>query len=96
MTELVASGLIPLVTTPHASADVPAAPTSPAAPLLLAVVEAAELLGVGRSTLYELINTGQLRTVKVGRRRLVHRNAITEFAQRLDHAAAPGSTPNHR
>jgi excisionase family DNA binding protein len=36
-------------------------------------------LGIGRSALYELIAAGKLKTVKVGRRRLVPREAIEEF-----------------
>lgn len=41
-------------------------------------------LGLGRSKVYELIATGELRSVKVGRRRLVSDAAINEFVTRLD------------
>lgn len=41
-------------------------------------------LGVGRSTVFELIASGELRSVKVGRRRLVSEAALTEFIQKLD------------
>jgi excisionase family DNA binding protein len=35
--------------------------------LLLKVAEAAEVLGIGRSTAYELIAEGRLETVHIGR-----------------------------
>lgn len=38
-------------------------------PLLLTVVEAAAMLGVGRTTAYELIAAGQLQVVHIGGRR---------------------------
>lgn len=41
-------------------------------------------LGLGRSKVYELIAAGELRSVKVGRRRLVSDAAINEFVARLD------------
>ncbi len=46
--------------------------------------EAGSALGVGRSTLYELIASGQLRTVKIGRRRLVPVSAVHELVERLE------------
>jgi excisionase family DNA binding protein len=41
--------------------------------------EAARLIGVGRTFVYEQFETGALRSVKVGRRRLVTRKAIEDF-----------------
>jgi excisionase family DNA binding protein len=38
--------------------------------------ETAKLIGVGRTTLYELIGNGSLETVKLGSRRLITRDAI--------------------
>jgi excisionase family DNA binding protein len=46
---------------------------------LLSVAAAAQQLGVGRSTVYQLIAAGQLRSTVVGRRRLVPLSAITDF-----------------
>ncbi|GIL25711.1 helix-turn-helix domain-containing protein [Actinocatenispora comari] len=57
-------------------------------PHLLRVEDAARLLGVGRSTAYDLIAGGLLRSVKIGRRRLVPREAITETIDRLEQEAA--------
>ncbi len=44
---------------------------------------AARALGVGRSMFYQLLQRGQIQSVKVGRRRLVPSVAIQEFVQRL-------------
>lgn len=47
--------------------------------LLYTINQAAEALCVGRSTIYELINTGELPSVKIGTRRLVARSDVTSF-----------------
>lgn len=47
------------------------------------VDEAAERLRVSRWTLYNLIRSNQLRTVKIGRRRLVPVNALIEYIDQL-------------
>ncbi len=41
--------------------------------------EVAQILGLGRNTIYELLRCGQLRSVKVGRRYLVTQDAINNF-----------------
>lgn len=38
--------------------------------------DAARSLGIGRTKLYELIGTGRLKTVKIGRRTLVKTDSI--------------------
>jgi excisionase family DNA binding protein len=48
-------------------------------PRLRSIKQATFELGIGRSALYELIAAGKLKTVKLGRRRLVPREAIEEF-----------------
>jgi excisionase family DNA binding protein len=45
-----------------------------------------ERLGVGRSMVFELIATNKLRSVKVGRRRLVSESALCEFIEQLEAA----------
>jgi excisionase family DNA binding protein len=53
------------------------------AKLLYEVREVAGMLSLGRSKLYSLILSGELRSVKVGRRRLIPPAAIREFVERL-------------
>lgn len=52
-------------------------------PLLLSVDEAARLLGIGRTVVYRLLSQGNLRSVKVGGRRLVPRSAVDAFVDEL-------------
>ncbi|MEU8122178.1 helix-turn-helix domain-containing protein [Spirillospora sp. NPDC049024] len=56
--------------------------------LVLTVDEAAERLRVSRWTLYNLIRSNQLRTVKIGRRRLVPVAALGEYLDQLTEEAA--------
>ena len=58
--------------------------------LLLKVEEVAEMLNLGRSKLYSYILSGELRSVKVGRRRLIPRDAVHEFVERLQQASSTG------
>lgn len=41
--------------------------------------EAALMVGLSRSRIYQLIGSGELRSIKVGRRRLVPMSAISEL-----------------
>ena len=52
--------------------------------LLVSVDSAAEALGLRRSMLYELLAKGQLRSVKVGSRRLIPAEALREFVASLE------------
>lgn len=52
-------------------------------PLLISVEGAAKLLGIGRSAIYQLTMSGDVKSVKVGRRRLVVRASVQEFVDRL-------------
>ncbi|RPF19817.1 helix-turn-helix domain-containing protein [Myceligenerans xiligouense] len=57
-------------------------------PVLYRVEEAAEALRISRDSIYELIRSGRLRTIKVGARRLVPVVSLTEYvAEALDGAA---------
>ncbi len=56
-------------------------PVEPA--LLLKVEDAARLLGVGRTTLFELIGQGRIQTVRLGRRRLVVRAGLERFVEEI-------------
>jgi excisionase family DNA binding protein len=52
-------------------------------PRLLAIKQAIYELGISRTALYELIKDGKLKTVKIGRRRLVPIEAIEELVAGL-------------
>ncbi len=56
------------------------------APMKLAysVIEAGEMIGVCRRTIYELLTSGQLRSVRIGRRRLVRHDDLAEFVADLE------------
>jgi excisionase family DNA binding protein len=60
----------------------PDSPTSPV-PLLLTVQQAAEMLGIGRSTIYELLAAGELRSIKLGGSRRIPVSAVREYVERL-------------
>jgi excisionase family DNA binding protein len=53
--------------------------------LAVAPAEAARLTGVGRTTIYEAIGAGALRSVKIGKRRLITIEAL--HAWLLSHEA---------
>ena len=52
-------------------------------PVLVTVAEAAGLLRIGRTTAYELVMSGKLQSVKVGRRRLVVRDGVGRYVDEL-------------
>ena len=51
--------------------------------LLLTAEEAAELIGVGRCTIYDLMRLRVLPSVKIGRYRRVPMSALREYVDRL-------------
>jgi excisionase family DNA binding protein len=51
--------------------------------MLLTVEEAADRLGIGRSTMYQLIAAGLVDTVRVGRLRRVEPEALAAYVARL-------------
>jgi excisionase family DNA binding protein len=53
----------------------------------LTIPEACHTLGVGRCTVFRLIAEGQLRTLKIGNRRLVTPKAIDDFLTRAERDA---------
>jgi len=50
---------------------------------LLSVNEAAARLGIGRTTLYELIATGMIQSVRIHRRRLIREEEIANYVGSL-------------
>ncbi len=53
-------------------------------PVTVSVEEAALLLGIGRTIAYRLVLARDLRSVKIGGRRLVIRTSIEEYVSRLE------------
>jgi excisionase family DNA binding protein len=51
--------------------------------LLLTVIEAGRLIGVGRTTVYELMRTGKLPSVRVGRLRKIRRRDVDAYVAGL-------------
>jgi excisionase family DNA binding protein len=58
-----------------------------AAVRLHGIKSAQERLSVSHSTIFELIGSGQLRSVLIGRRRLIPEQAIRDFIAQLDQQA---------
>ncbi|MGF1662631.1 MAG: helix-turn-helix domain-containing protein [Kineosporiaceae bacterium] len=56
--------------------------------LLLTVEEAAERLGIGRTTMFGLIRSGDVESVQIGRLRRIRPAALEAYTRRL--ASAPG------
>jgi excisionase family DNA binding protein len=56
--------------------------------LLVRPEDAARVLGVGRTKVYELIRSGALRSVRVGGLRRIPVTALNEFVTRLEEEAA--------
>lgn len=52
-----------------------------AAPVLLDVKTAAVLLSVSERTAWDLVGRGELKSIKIGSRRLIPRTAISEFVE---------------
>ena len=53
------------------------------APILISVEEATQVFRIGRTQTYGLVMGGQIRSVKIGRRRLVVRDSLQEFVDEL-------------
>ncbi|GLZ15859.1 excisionase [Actinomadura sp. NBRC 104425] len=60
------------------------APEVPPEMRLYRVTDVARLLSLSRSTLYILMESGRLRSVKEGRTRLIPGTAIVEYIARLE------------
>jgi excisionase family DNA binding protein len=58
-------------------------------PLLVTIEEAAELLSIGRSHLYLLLDQGQIHSVSIGRCRRITVEEVRRFVERLAAEASP-------
>ena len=48
-------------------------------PLTLRVEELMLILGIGRNTAYELIRSGEIRSIRVGRQLRIPKDAVSDF-----------------
>ena len=51
-------------------------------PMTLRVEELMPILGIGRNTAYELIRSGRIRSVRIGRQIRIPREALLEFLRK--------------
>lgn len=51
-------------------------------PMILRVEDLMSILGIGRNTTYELIRSGQMRSVRIGRQIRIPREALLEFLRK--------------
>ncbi len=51
--------------------------------LLYSIPDSLVQLGIGRSTLFELIGSGEIRTVKIGRRTLIAHDELVRYVRTL-------------
>jgi excisionase family DNA binding protein len=61
----------------------PARPLGGSSQLLYSVEEAANQLGIGRTFMFHLLGTGEIDSLKIGRRRKIPRDAIDGYIKRL-------------
>lgn len=51
--------------------------------LLYSVEEAADLLGIGRTFMFHLVATGEVDSLKIGKRRKIPRDSLNSYIERL-------------
>ena len=51
-------------------------------PLALRVEDLMPVLAIGRNTAYELVRSGQIRSIRIGRQLRIPRDAVVEFLNR--------------
>ena len=61
--------------------------------LLFAPEEAAAALGIGRTKVFELIRTGELESLLIGKSRRIRREAIVDYIRRRQQAQNPTTVP---
>jgi excisionase family DNA binding protein len=61
-------------------------PTPPLPQLAVAPADAARIAGIGRTSLYAALSSGQLRSFKVGSRRLIRLEAIDAWLRSFEQA----------
>lgn len=59
-------------------------------PILYKPAKAAQLTDLSRATIYELISTGRLKALSIGRSKRIARTDLLEFIDGLRDGSAPG------
>jgi excisionase family DNA binding protein len=54
----------------------------PVEPICVKINDAARMIGIGRTKLYELISTGEVETVKIGKATRITTASLHEFVRR--------------
>lgn len=62
--------------------------SAPVTKLLLTADEAAEIIGIGRTKVYELLRLGHIESVRIGRCRRIPLRAVHAYVERLSREAA--------
>lgn len=53
-------------------------------PYVITVPQLARFLGIGRNNAYDLVNRGEIRTVKIGRTIRIPKSALIEFIEHVE------------
>ena len=53
-------------------------------PLVMTVPEMAEILHIGRNSAYALVNSGAIRSIRIGRNIRIPQSALLEYLERAD------------
>jgi excisionase family DNA binding protein len=62
--------------------------------VLLRIPEVAESLGIGRTKIYEMITTGELPTIRVGRAVRISVSALQKWVEECEQQSMPASYQN--
>ena len=62
--------------------------SSPGTKMTLSVREAAELIGISKPSMYEVVRTGKVRSVKVGKKILISRQSLMDWLKKGENYGA--------
>lgn len=65
--------------------------SAPTPALLCSILDAASALGISRTSLYAILDAGEIETVRIGKRRLVPLDSIEAYVAALRAEALPGA-----
>ena len=53
-------------------------------PLVMSVPDLAKLLGIGKNAAYDMVNSGSIRSIHIGKTIRIPRSALIEFLENTD------------